>query len=82
MPPMRPSIWSCGASTPRAGHAAIALRMAQEPAEFALKADLAEPAGGLIARLLKLPGLPPVELSLDGTGPADRLAGQVGRFGG
>ena len=61
----------------RAGHAAIALRMAQEPAEFALKADLAEPAGGLIARLLELPGLPPVQMSLDGTGPAAAWRGKL-----
>ncbi len=61
----------------RAGHAAIALRMAQEPAQFALKADLAEPAGGLIARLLELPGLPPVQMSLDGTGPAAAWRGKL-----
>jgi translocation and assembly module TamB len=59
------------------GQAAIALRMAQEPAEFALKADLAEPAGGLIARMLELPGLPPVQLSLDGSGPAAAWRGKL-----
>lgn len=46
-----------------------------------LKASVSEPQGGLLARLLRLPGAPAVQLGLDGEGPlsnwAGRLSGQV-----
>ena len=72
---MRRWTWSCGASTSRR---ACRHRIAHgaEPAEFALKADLAT-AGGLIAQLLELPGLPPVTARLDGAGPAADWRGQL-----
>jgi translocation and assembly module TamB len=45
------------------------------------KASVSEPQGGLLARLLRLPGAPAVQLALDGEGPlsnwAGRLTGQV-----
>jgi translocation and assembly module TamB len=41
----------------------------------ALKVD--EPAGGLLGRLANLPGLPPVEFSLQGAGPLDRFHADV-----
>ncbi|WP_117195079.1 translocation/assembly module TamB domain-containing protein [Rhizobium terrae] len=47
-----------------------------------LKASVSEPQGGLLARLLRLPGAPAVELALDGEGPlsdwAGKLQGSVG----
>jgi translocation and assembly module TamB len=47
-----------------------------------LKAAVSEPQGGLLARLLRLPGTPAVELALDGEGPlsdwAGKLQGSVG----
>lgn len=49
------------------------------PATDTLAVDLhaSEPAGGIIASMLQLPGAPPVEIALVGTGPADdwNLAG-------
>jgi translocation and assembly module TamB len=46
-----------------------------------LKASVSEPDGGLLARLLRLPGAPAVQLALDGEGPlsnwAGKLSGQV-----
>jgi translocation and assembly module TamB len=43
-----------------------------------LKASVSEPQGGLLARLLRLPGAPAVELSLDGEGPLSNWAGRLG----
>jgi translocation and assembly module TamB len=47
-----------------------------------LKAAVSEPQGGLLARLLLLPGAPAVDLALDGEGPlsdwAGKLQGSVG----
>jgi translocation and assembly module TamB len=47
-----------------------------------LKAAVSEPQGGLLARVLRLPGTPAVELALDGEGPlsdwAGKLQGSVG----
>ena len=42
------------------------------PAEDRLAVDIhgSEPAGGIIANFLKLPGAPPVEIAMSGTGPA------------
>lgn len=42
-----------------------------------LKASVAEPQGGLLARLLLLPGAPAVNLSLDGEGPLSNWAGEL-----
>ncbi|WP_158813189.1 translocation/assembly module TamB domain-containing protein [Methylocapsa sp. S129] len=42
---------------------------------LALKFD--EPAGGLLARLANIPGLPPVKFSLDGAGPLDSFAANM-----
>ena len=47
-----------------------------------LKAAVSEPKGGLLARMLRLPGAPAVDLALDGEGPlsdwAGKLQGSVG----
>jgi translocation and assembly module TamB len=42
-----------------------------------LKASVSEPEGGLLARLLRLPGAPAVELALDGEGPLSNWAGKL-----
>ncbi|MDE1156854.1 MAG: translocation/assembly module TamB [Neorhizobium sp.] len=42
-----------------------------------LKASVSEPQGGLLARLLRLPGAPSVKLDLDGEGPLSNWAGQL-----
>ncbi|WP_145640612.1 translocation/assembly module TamB domain-containing protein [Neorhizobium alkalisoli] len=42
-----------------------------------LKASVAEPQGGLLARLLRLPGAPAVKLGLDGEGPLSNWTGQL-----
>jgi translocation and assembly module TamB len=48
-----------------------------------LKAAVSEPQGGLLARLLRLPGTPAVELALDGEGPLSHWAGKLqGSVGG
>ncbi|MCW4115314.1 translocation/assembly module TamB domain-containing protein [Aurantimonas sp. MSK8Z-1] len=49
----------------------IALNLAFAPADNRIGIDIkaSEPAGGLVARLLEIPGLPPVELTVSGTGP-------------
>ena len=55
------------------------------PAENQLrvKASVSEPQGGLLARLLRLPGAPAVELALDGSGPLSDWAGKLnGSVGG
>lgn len=42
-----------------------------------LKASVTEPQGGLLARLLRLPGAPAVQLALDGEGPLSDWAGKL-----
>lgn len=55
------------------------LRLAFVPASQQLDLSVRhdEPAGGILARLANLPGLPPVKLDLGGTGPLDDWRGQV-----
>ena len=52
---------------------AIATDVAFDPngGHLRLNVDAREPAGGLVARMAKIPGLPPVEISLAGDGPLD-----------
>ncbi len=51
------------------------------PADNKLDLDLkaSEPAGGIIANLLKLPGAPPVDIIVSGTGPLANWSG-IGTF--
>jgi len=53
-----------------AGRADLQLAQSGSPAVLTLAAEVDEPAGGLIARALSLPDLPPVSLRLAGDGPA------------
>jgi translocation and assembly module TamB len=61
----------------RAGEVEIHLSQAGTPPLLKLGARIAEPAGGLIARLLSLPGLPAVSLTLEGDGPAAGWRGKL-----
>lgn len=45
--------------------------------ELKLQALVAEPQGGLLARLLRLPGAPALALALDGQGPLSSWSGQM-----
>lgn len=45
--------------------------------ELKLEALVAEPQGGLLARLLRLPGAPALALALDGQGPLSNWTGQM-----
>lgn len=45
--------------------------------KLTLHANFDEPAGGLVARLAKLPGAPPVKLTLDGEGPLDAFSAKL-----
>ncbi|WP_427025720.1 translocation/assembly module TamB domain-containing protein [Aureimonas ureilytica] len=51
----------------------ITLKLGFQPAANRLELNVAasEPAGGLVANLLKLPGAPPVSLTIQGSGPFD-----------
>src|SRR3546814_2219809 len=42
-----------------------------------IDAEISEPQGGLIARTLAVPGLPPVNIRLTGAGPVDAVAGKL-----
>ena len=58
---------------------ALGLQLAFEPKSTALKlgAVVHEPAGGLIAHAVKLDGLPPVNLDLDGDGKLDAFQSKL-----
>lgn len=45
--------------------------------DLELDLQAAEPEGGILARLLDLPGLPPVQLALEGSGPAAQWSGEL-----
>ncbi|GAA0579032.1 translocation/assembly module TamB domain-containing protein [Caenispirillum bisanense] len=45
--------------------------------ELELDLQAAEPAGGILARLLDLPGQPPVQVALEGAGPASSWQGEL-----
>ena len=45
--------------------------------ELELDLQAAEPAGGILARLLDLPGRPPVQVALEGAGPAASWQGEL-----
>ncbi|BDA82842.1 translocation/assembly module TamB [Aureimonas sp. SA4125] len=51
------------------GDITAALVFAPEENRLEIRVDASEPAGGLVATLLKLPGAPPVSLTIGGSGP-------------
>lgn len=54
------------------------------PVDKTLRLDalVAEPAGGLVARVAELPGLPPVNVTLDGDGTLDDFMVKIGAHAG
>ncbi|GJD48520.1 hypothetical protein OPKNFCMD_1242 [Methylobacterium crusticola] len=62
----------------RPGTLTVRLAFVPEGARLELKLAHDEPAGGLAARLMGLPGLPPVSLDLDGRGPLDAWSATLG----
>ncbi|CCG07825.1 hypothetical protein [Pararhodospirillum photometricum] len=51
------------------GSLSLEAALGPSPAPLRLHLAAAEPAGGVVARLLNLPGLPPLDLRVDGEGP-------------
>jgi len=60
------------------------VQVAFTPADKHLKVQLHanEPAGGLVARLASIPGLPPMKLDVDGAGPLDDFTANLNFDGG
>ncbi|WP_247871991.1 translocation/assembly module TamB domain-containing protein [Azospirillum sp. TSO35-2] len=61
----------------RPGQADIAAAFTPDSKALKLAVTASEPAGGVIARLLSIPGLPPVELALNGDGTLDNWNGKL-----
>ncbi|WP_407527240.1 translocation/assembly module TamB domain-containing protein [Methylobacterium oryzisoli] len=61
----------------RPGNATLKLAFVPEGQRLELKLAHDEPEGGLVARAMTLPGLPPVTLDLDGRGPLDAFAAKL-----
>ncbi|MGF9756427.1 translocation/assembly module TamB domain-containing protein [Microvirga sp. 0TCS3.31] len=59
------------------GQLSIDLNYVPQSNRLALDLTHQEPAGGIAARLLELPGLPPVELKLAGQGPLSDFAARL-----
>ncbi|HYH39153.1 MAG TPA: translocation/assembly module TamB domain-containing protein [Azospirillum sp.] len=66
----------------RPGRAALTLGFAPDDQRLDLDLKASEPAGGVIARLLNIPGLPPVEATLDGEGTLADWKGRLTAAGG
>ncbi|MEL6913094.1 MAG: translocation/assembly module TamB domain-containing protein [Pseudomonadota bacterium] len=61
----------------RAGEAVIDLVFAPETEELGVELRVSEPAGGIVATALALPGLPSVALAVAGTGTLDAFAADL-----
>ena len=61
----------------RPGRASAVLDWDVATASLDIDAGLSEPADGLVARLLDLPGRPPLDLSVTGDGPAGNWRGRA-----
>ena len=59
------------------GSVTAQLALLPKTQSLTLKLALNEPAGGLVVHALKVPGLPPVSLDLDGSGTLDAFAAQL-----
>jgi len=59
------------------GKVAARADIAADGAKLKLTVDASEPAGGLVARLADIPGLPPVEIHVNGDGPLDAFAAKL-----
>jgi translocation and assembly module TamB len=59
------------------GHAEITTTYQPQTERLSLNLALDEPEGGIAARLMALPGLPPVQLSVKGEGPLSNFAAGI-----
>lgn len=59
------------------GEFTVRLGFVPQSTQLQIAARVSEPAGGLIARAADLPGHPPVELDLNGSGPLDQFASKL-----
>jgi translocation and assembly module TamB len=59
------------------GKADIAAAYKPDENTLTLSVDASEPAGGVMARALSIPGLPPVQVTLNGNGTLDDWAGKL-----
>ena len=59
------------------GSVDIKAEISPRPNRLALALSAREPAGGVIARLARLPGLPPIDVALDGEGPLDKFVAKL-----
>lgn len=66
----------------RPGRAALTLGFQPDDQRLDLDLKASEPAGGIIARMLNIPGLPPVEAALDGAGTLTDWTGRLTASGG
>ena len=64
------------------GKADIAAAYKPDENTLALSVDASEPAGGVMARALSIPGLPPVQVTLKGDGTLDDWAGKLAAVSG
>ncbi|WP_319826008.1 translocation/assembly module TamB domain-containing protein [Thalassovita sp.] len=62
---------------PRSGGITLKAGYANATQELALDLSLNEPAQGLVATMLGLPGQPPLDLTVQGTGPITDYAAQI-----
>ncbi len=59
------------------GAANLKVAISPSPNRVSLALSAQEPAGGLIARLARLPDLPPIDVSLNGEGPLDNFVAKL-----
>jgi len=59
------------------GRIAARAYIAGDGGKLKLAVDASEPQGGLVARLIAIPGLPPVDIHLDGDGALDAFAAKL-----
>lgn len=62
---------------PQTGNLALTGSYANATRELALDLTLEEPENGLVAQMLNLPGLPPIALTVSGSGPLDNFAAEL-----
>ena len=59
------------------GEANLNVAISPSPNRVSLALSAQEPAGGIIARLARLPDLPPIDVSLGGEGPLDNFVAKL-----
>ena len=59
------------------GRFALRLNFVPQTARLALNLDFTEPAGGLVAKMVNVPGQPPIDLKVQGDGPLDNFVASL-----